>query len=179
MDYKVFSGFQCFGLLGLWVFFFFLCSRSLSVLFVSLTLSLFNLPRHLWLKIPSSASHILEGLVLVMWPIGFEEPIDQICRAQRFGLVLGFGLNPKIDHWILSSWNFRKRDLSIGFELQNWRRWKFSFVIVVTCCCVYIKFLGFFFFFPCGFDDFSGFIGLICWRFWWRIEILYIFLHVY
>ena len=29
--------------------------------------------------------------------------------------------------------------------------------------------------FSCGFDDFSEFMCLICWRFWWRIEILYVF----
>ena len=32
------------------------------------------------------------------------------------------------------------------------------------CCCVYFKFLDFFFF-PCGLDYFSRFMGLICWRF--------------
>ena len=48
------------------------------------------------------------------------------------------------------------------------------------CCCVYFKFLGFFFFFfSCGFDYFSRFMGLICWRFQWRIGILNEFLHVY
>ena len=29
--------------------------------------------------------------------------------------------------------------------------------------------------FSCGFDDFSEFMGLICWRFQWRIGILYVF----
>ena len=45
---------------------------------------------------------------------------------------------------------------------------------VSSCCCVYFKFLGLFFSF--GFDDFSGFMGLICWRFWWRIRNLNEFL---
>nr|POE83736.1 hypothetical protein CFP56_06061 [Quercus suber] len=36
-----------------------------------------------------------------------------------------------------------------------------------TCCWVCL--------FSCGFDDFSGFMGLICWRFRWRIGILYVF----
>ena len=39
---------------------------------------------------------------------------------------------------------------------------------------VYFKFLGLFFSF--GFDDFSGFMGLICWR---KIGNLNEFLHVY
>ena len=48
----------------------------------------------------------------------------------------------------------------------------------------YFKFLGLFYFIlffiiSCGFDYFSGFMGLICWRFRWRIGILNEFLHVY
>ena len=35
------------------------------------------------------------------------------------------------------------------------------------------------FFFPCGLDYFSRFMGLICWRFRWRIGILNEFSHVY
>ena len=109
-DCKVFSRFQCFGLLGLWVFFFFLPSRSLSVLSLHRSLSLFDLPKHLRPKILSSTSHILVGLGLVMWAVGFEEAINQKCKAQWFGLVLGFSLNPKIDYWILSLWSFRERE---------------------------------------------------------------------
>ena len=48
---------------------------------------------------------------------------------------------------------------------------------VLGCCCVYFKFLGLFF--SCGFYYFSGFMGLIRWRIWWRKGILNEFLHVY
>ena len=61
-------------------------------------------------------------------------------------------------------------DLDRDFENYGWG-W------VSGCCWVYFKFLGFFI--SCGFDYFSGFMGLICWRFRWMIEILNEFLHVY
>ena len=61
-------------------------------------------------------------------------------------------------------------DLDRDFDNHGWG-W------VSGCCWVYFKFLGFFI--SCGFDYFSGFMGLICWRFRWMIEILNEFLHVY
>ena len=61
-------------------------------------------------------------------------------------------------------------DLDRDFENYGWG-W------VSGCCWVYFKFLGFFI--SCGFDYFSGFMGLICWRFRWRIGILNESLHVY
>ena len=45
--------------------------------------------------------------------------------------------------------------------------WVCFSIWVVVC----FKFLGLFF--SCGFDDFFGFMGLICWRFRWRMVFGY------
>ena len=42
-----------------------------------------------------------------------------------------------------------------------------------------LNFWGFYFLFSCGFDYSSRFMGLIYWRFRWRIWILNEFSHVY
>ena len=77
-----------------------------------------------------------------------------------------FGWSKLLDLWRRLTKNAEHNDVGWGW---GW--------VLGCCCCVYFKFLGLFF--SCGFDDFFGFMGLIFWRFWWRIKILNEFLHVY
>ena len=66
----------------------------------------------------------------------------------------------------LDRWSLVGFVVGLGFGLQGifW---------VSGCCCVYFKFLGFFFH-----VDFIIFLGLICGRIRWRKGILNEFLHV-
>ena len=45
----------------------------------------------------------------------------------------------------------------------------------LICSLVAVFIFNFWDFFLCGFDHFFGFMGLICWRFQWKIGILYVF----
>ena len=63
------------------------------------------------------------------------------------------------------------RSVHVGFELQD--RWLDWWVLICSLVVVFI--FNFWDFFLCGFDHFFGFMGLICWRFQWKIGILYVF----
>ena len=179
MDYKVFSGFQCFGLLGLWVFFFFLCSRSLSVLSMCRSLSLFSIYQDTY-------DQKSQAPPLTFWWgwCWLCEPLDSRSRLTRYAEHNDLGwcwvsvwtqkLIIEYSHRGISEKEISLLDLSYKIEGDE----SFLLWLLLLVAVFILNFWGFFFF-PCGFNDFSGFIGLICWRFWWRIEILYIFLHVY
>ena len=84
------------------------------------------------------------------------------------------------DHWLglLLVWASDCKVFS-RFRWGDWPKILSTTMLgwVSSYCCVYFKFMGLFF--SCGFYYFSGFMGLIRWRIWWRKWILNEFLHVY
>ena len=86
---------------------------------------------------------------------------------------LGFNVLVGQSHWIWGC-NWPKMQ-----SIKMWIGVGFQIVVAVFILNFWVFFFFSFFSSSCGFDYFSRFMGLICWRFQWRIGILNEFSHVY
>ena len=110
-------------------------------------------------------------LFLCLWSkimFKYQQQVGVAMGLQPWVLVMGF------DHEIERVHIINSQPWACGGEWLDWQKWPMV-VVRGWDWKPWPKTNGGGFFFSCRFDDFFEFMGSICWRFWWRIEILCVF----
>ena len=118
--------------------------------------------RERWIEIGGSHCEVVVHLV-----VGGAGSLDEF--------VVGVGCSGLMD-WSMAAVVIGGLICSCGFRIAGSTAWCGLIGGFLICSLVAVFILNFWVcLFSCGFDDFTGFMGLICWRFRWRIGILYVF----